>query len=128
MGQHVNTWYTAPREETLIDKLKLAAPELLLRKTNDAIAKWLDRRSEDRAKLMKTLKRTTVQMSIFGFLIPAENRREHNQAFQTHIQEARRASLPTSSNTVDGDQSSEEPRTEFELTLHIISIYTLLVY
>ena len=54
LRQHVNTWYTAPREEALIDKSKLPARELILRKINDAIAKWLDCRSEDRAKIMKT--------------------------------------------------------------------------
>ena len=62
----------APREETLIDRSKLVARELILRKTNNAIAKWLDRRSEDRAKIMKTLKRDTGQLSIFSYLIPAE--------------------------------------------------------
>ena len=105
--QHVNNWYDAPREEILIDKSKLATCGLSMRKTNDAIAKWLDRQSEDHAKLMKTLKQTTGQLSIFSYLIPAENRRQNNQAFQTRIQEAKRASFSTSSNTVGGDQSSE---------------------
>ena len=105
----MNNWHDAPRDEILIDKLKLAAGGLILRKTNDAIAKWLDRQYEDHEKLMKTLKRTTGQLSIFSYLIPAENRRQNNQAFQTRIQDTRRANLPTSSNTVDGDQSSEEP-------------------
>ena len=93
----------------MIDKLKLEARELILRKTKNAIAKWLDRRYEYYAKLMKTLKQNTGQMSIFRFLLPAENRRQHNQAFQTRIQEAIQANLPTSSNMVDGDQSLEEP-------------------
>ena len=75
--------------KTLIDKLKLAAHGLILRKTNDAIAKWLDHQSDDRAKLMKALKRTTGQLPIFSYLIPAENRRQNNQAFQPRIQEAR---------------------------------------
>ena len=39
-----------------------------MRKTNDAVAKWLDRRCKDRAKLM--------QLSIFSYLIPAENSSE----------------------------------------------------
>ena len=102
-------WYNAPREETLIDRSKLAARELILRKTNDAIAKWLDRRSEDRAKIMKTLQRDTGQLSRFSYLIPAENRKQNTQAFQNRLQDARRAILPTGSNTVDGDQSLEEP-------------------
>ena len=42
LHQHVNTWYDAPREETLIGKSKLADRELILRKTNNAISKWLD--------------------------------------------------------------------------------------
>ena len=73
--QNILKGYPAIREETLIDKSKLADRELFLRKTNDAIAKWLDRRYEDLAKNMKTLKRNTGQMSIFHFFLPAENRR-----------------------------------------------------
>ena len=66
LHQHVNNWYNAPREEILIDTSKLAAHELFMRKTNDAIAKWLDRRYEARAKTMKALKRNTGG---FHFLI-----------------------------------------------------------
>ena len=104
----MNNWYEAPREERIIDKSKLEPRERILKK-NNAIAKWLDRQYADCAKMMKALKRNTGQMTMLRFLIPAENRRENNQAFQTRIQEARRASLSTSSNTVDGDQSAEEP-------------------
>ena len=107
--QHVNYWYDAPREQRLIDKTKLEPRERILTRNNDAIAKWLDQRHADRTKLKKALNRNNGQTTMLRFLIPAENRRENNQAFQTRIQEARRASLPTSSNTVDGDQSSEEP-------------------
>ena len=82
---------------------------IILSRNNDAIAKWLDRRYEDRAKAMKTLSKRTGQMSMFSFLLPLETRRQNNRIFQTRLQEARRAALPTSSNTVDGDQSSEEP-------------------
>ena len=109
LHQHVNTWYNAAREEAMIDKSKLAAHATILSKTNDAIAKWLDRQYEDCSKIMKTLKRKTGQQSIFSFLIPAETRRQNNSAFQTCLQEARSANIPTSSDTVDGDQSSEEP-------------------
>ena len=35
--------------------------------------------------------------------------RANSLCFGTRVQEARRARFPTSSNTVDGDQSSEEP-------------------
>ena len=107
--QLVNNWYDAPREEIIIDKSKLEPRERILKRNNDAIAKWLDRRYADCAKLMKSFKRNTGQMSMLRYLIPAENGQENNQAFQTCIQEARRARLPTSSNMVDGDQLSEEP-------------------
>ena len=88
--QHVYNWYNASRKEALIDKSKLAT-------------KWLDHRSDDRAKitnLMKSLTQTTGQLSIFSYIIPSENRRQNNQAFQTCIQEARRASLSTSSGSI----------------------------
>ena len=90
---------------------KLADREIILsRNSNGPIAKWLDSRNEDRAKITKTLKQRTGQTSMFSFLLPVETRRQSNSAFQTRLlQEARRAALPTSSNTVDGDQSSEEP-------------------
>ena len=107
--QHVNTWYDASRKEALINKSKFPVGEIVLSKNNDAIAKWLDRRYDDRAKFIETFKRNTGKQSIFSFLIPAETRRQNNSAFQTRLQEARRANLPTSSNTVDGDQSQEEP-------------------
>ena len=106
--QHVNMWYDAPREQILIDKSKIEAREQII-KNNDAIAKWLDRRYEARAKIMKALKRNTGQTSMLLYLIPAENRRQNNQALQTRIQDTRRANLPTNSNTVDWDQSSKEP-------------------
>ena len=56
----VKEWYDAPREEALIEKSKLVAREIILSKNNDAIAKWLYRRYEYRAKVMKTLKRKLV--------------------------------------------------------------------
>ena len=56
LHQHVNMWYTAPREDSLIDKSKLADRETILSKNNDAIVKWLNRQYEDRAKIMNTLK------------------------------------------------------------------------
>ena len=72
--QHVNMCYTAPRKEILIDKSKLEPQEQILKKNNNAIAKWPDRRYAECAKLMKTLKRTTGQLLMFRYLIPAENR------------------------------------------------------
>ena len=59
--------------------------------------------------LCEALKRNTGQTSMLRYLISAENRRQNNQAFQTRIQDTRRVNLPTSSNTVDRDQSSEDP-------------------
>ena len=47
----MNTWYDAPIKEVLIDKSKLAAHAIIMSKNNDAIALWLDRRYEDRAKV-----------------------------------------------------------------------------
>ena len=102
---HVKEWHNALREEALIGKSKLAAHAIILNKNNDAIAKWLNCQYEGCAKIMKTLKRKTGQQSIFSFLIPAETRRQNNSAFQTCLQEVRRANLPTSSNRIDGDQS-----------------------
>ena len=103
-----------------------------MKENNDVIAKWLDRRYEARVKLMKTLKRTTGQLSMFSYLIPAENRRQNNQAFQTRIQETRRANLPTSSNTVDGDKSSEEPRQLFhphgQLVMRVQLVFSICKY
>ena len=107
--QHVHNWYDAPREERILAKSKLEPRDFFLKKNNNVIAKWLDRRYADRAKQLKSINNKSGQTSLLSYFIPAEIRREHNQAFQTRIQEARRASLPTSSNTVDGDQSSEDP-------------------
>ena len=47
----VKEWYNAPRAEALIDKSKLKGRAIILSKNNDAIAKWLDRQYEDRAKI-----------------------------------------------------------------------------
>ena len=40
---------------------------------------------------------------------PIEIRRQNNSPFQTRLQDARHVALSTISNTVDGDQLSEEP-------------------
>ena len=40
---------------------------------------------------------------------PIELRRINNSNFETRLEDASRAALPTSSNVVDGDRSSEEP-------------------
>ena len=70
---------------------------------------WLDHRYDDRAETMKAIAQRTVQSSIISFTRPIEFRRQNNCKFQTCLQNARRAALPTSSNTVDGDRLSEEP-------------------
>ena len=106
---YVNNWYDAPRTEALIDRFKLADRQIVLSKNKGAIAKWLDRQFEDRAKAMKTINQRTGQTSIFSFLLPLETKRQNNSTFQTLLQEARQAAVPTSSITVDGYQSLEEP-------------------
>ena len=58
---------------------------------------------------MKATARRTGQLSIIRFMRPIDNRRQRKRNFQTRVQDARRAALPTSSNTVDGDRSSDEP-------------------
>ena len=58
---------------------------------------------------MQDIAGATDQLSIIRFMKPVENRRQHNSNFQTRRQDATRAALPTSSNTVNGDQSSEGP-------------------
>ena len=47
---HVKEWYDAPRKVALIVRSKLPDREINLSKNDDAIAKWLDRQYEDRAK------------------------------------------------------------------------------
>ena len=101
---NVNEWYYAPIDETIIVKSKLKDHAIILSKNNDAIVKWLNCQYEDCAKIMNTLKRKTGQLSMLSFWLPAETRRQNNSAFQTHLQEARRANLPTGLNTVGGDQ------------------------
>ena len=70
---------------------------------------WLDCRYDARAKAMTAISQRTGQTSIISFMISIELRRQNNRNCQSRLQNARRAALPTSSNTVDGDRSSEEP-------------------
>ena len=90
------------------DRSKLEDREIILSRNSDAIAKWLDRQFEDRAKPMKAINQRTGQTSIISFVRTLGTRRQNNSTFQTRQQEARRAALLTNSNTVDGDQSTEE--------------------
>ena len=110
----VNIWYNAPREEVMIDRSMLSECAIILRKNNySPIAKWIDWlncRYEDRAEAMKDTDQTTGQMWIIRFVRPVESRRQHNRNFQTRLQDARRTTLPTSSNTVDGGRLSEDFR------------------
>ena len=64
------------------NKSKLKDREIILSKNNDAIAKWLDRRYEDRTKMMKTLKQRTGQMSLLSFWLPAATRRQNKACFK----------------------------------------------
>ena len=79
------------------------------KKKNDAIGKWLDRRYEDRTRAIKARAQRTGQTSIISLVRPIELRRQNNSKFQIRLQDARRAALPTRSNTVDGHRSSIEP-------------------
>ena len=101
---HIISWCDASRAEVLIDISKLGDCAIILSRN-----KWPDRQYEDRAKAMKVINQRTGRKSIIGFIRSVETRRDINGSFQTCQQEARQAALPTSSNTVDGDQSSEEP-------------------
>ena len=89
---------------------------IILSRKNNTIAKWLDRRYKDRAQEMKAIDQRTGQTSILRFMRSVDTRRQYNSTFQTRWQEARQAALPTNSNTVDGDQSSEEPPVKIEMT------------
>ena len=83
---------------------------IILNRNNDAIAKWLDRRYEDRAKAMKAIyQQETGQTSIISFMGTIEHRRQFNSDFQTRLLGARRAALSTSSNTVDGINHQKNP-------------------
>ena len=68
---------------------------------------------------MKVIDQRNGQASILNFMQSVDDRRQDNNAFQTRQQETWRAALHTSSNMVDGDQSSEEPRTKFARTTHV---------
>ena len=65
-------WIVGVMLHEKIDKPKLEPRERILKKNNDAIAKWLDRRHSDHAKMMKALKRNTGQTTMLWFLIPEE--------------------------------------------------------
>ena len=60
-------------------------------------------------KETKAIDQQTGQTSIIRFMRSADTRRQNNITFQNRQQDSRRAALPTSSNTVDVDQSPEEP-------------------
>ena len=67
---------------------------------------------------------TTGQTSIVRFMRSVDTRRQNNITSQTRQQAARGAALHTSSNTVDGDQLSEEPRTKIAM----ITLFPFLRY
>ena len=63
-----------------------------------------------RKEVLARAKRSAGQLSMIGFCGSKESRRQHNTNFQTRLQEARRANLPTvieTPNTSDGDRSPE---------------------
>ena len=65
---HVNTLYDASKAEVLIGRSKWEDREIMLKRNNDAIAKWLDRQYEDHAKAMKSIDQQTGQTSILSFM------------------------------------------------------------
>ena len=93
----VNIRYDAPRKEVLIDRSKLKERPIILTKNNDAIAKWLGCRYDDRAEAVKAMAQQAGQLSIISFMRLIKNRRQHDSNFQTRLQDATRAAFPTTS-------------------------------
>ena len=80
----------------------------VLRRHNEGIARWLDEQHNRRKEVNSRNPRRTGQLSIIRFCGSTESRRQHNTSFQTRLQEAWKATLPTvteTSNTNDGDRS-----------------------
>ena len=82
----------------------------IINRNNDGISRWLEQQHNRRKEV---LARTSGQLSILSFCGSQLARRQNKHSFLTRIQEARRANLPTPTetpNTSDGDHSpAEEP-------------------
>ena len=80
--------------------------EFILKKPNEIIARWLDERSRERGGQVAAIQKRTGQLSILPYFLPIEDRRANNAAFQSKIQDARRAQLPPPESSSDHDNSS----------------------
>ena len=109
LQQEVHVWYNSPFAESLLPRTSFPLDvNQVLRRHNEGIAQWLDEQHNRRKEVYSRTSRRTGQLSIIGFCGSTESRRQHNTSFQTRLQEARKASLPTvteTSNTNDGDRS-----------------------
>ena len=104
-------WYDSPFSESLLSRQSFPSDRnRVLRRQNEGIARWLDEQHNRRKEISTRTTRSTGQLSIIGFCGSAESRRQNNYTFQTRLQEARKAVLPTlpeTSNTSDGDRSTD---------------------
>ena len=111
LQQEVHVWYDAPLPETLLSRQSFPSDRTrVLRRHNEGIARWLDEQHNRRKEVSTRTTIRTGQLSIIGFCGSTESRRQHNHNFQTRLQEARRANLPTlieTPNKSDGDRSPE---------------------
>ena len=112
LHQEVHVWYDSPFSESLLSRQSFPSDiNHVLRRHNEGIARWLDEQHNCRKEVSTT--RTTLrtgQFSIIGFCGSTESRRQHNSNFQTRLQEARKATLPTppeTSNMSDWDRSPD---------------------
>ena len=100
-------WYDSPFSESLLSRQSFPSDRNhVLRHHNEGIARWLDEQHNRRKEVSTRTTRRTGQLLIIGFCGSTESHRQHNSNFQTHLQEARKATLPTQpamSNTSDGD-------------------------
>ena len=119
LHQQVHIWYDAPFSEVLLDQNSFPLDRSrILHRHNEGIARWLDQQHAFSDAIVAHTKRNTGQLLILSFCGTPDSRRQHNSSFQTRLQDARQAHLPTSielSQTSEGDHShggrppAEEP-------------------
>ena len=107
----VHVWYDSSTSEVLINRHSFPTNRSqILNRNNDGISRWLEQQHNRRKEV---LERASGQLSILSFCGSPLARRQNKHSFLTRIQEARRANLPTPTetpNTSDGDHSpAEEP-------------------
>lgn len=106
----VKLWYEAPYLETMVRRTSLPDQDSILRKHNDGIVRWLDQQHSFRDSILTRTRCQTGQLSMLSFVRSPEDRQQHNESFQTRLQETRRAELPIepeSSGPSDGDRPPE---------------------